>query len=194
MRTRRRNSTSGSGWSSTRTSTTRSQASPRAGTTRIAADWRPRRSPPAASPASSASSSRSASGPFALHIGGRHRPPHRARRHQVPLRRVVLADRVAGEAEAVRPGVDGDPTSRVDHRHLAFVLQRVGGGQLGERLGRTLARPHPVQPVRPVRRARVRLGGDHSDPRLPEGDEGADREPVRLDGDAVLAGVGVEGD
>ena len=46
---------SGSGWSSTRSSVTRCHGSPSGATTRIAADWRPRTSPPSASAASRAS-------------------------------------------------------------------------------------------------------------------------------------------
>ncbi len=66
--TSRRSSTSGSGWSSTRSSSTRVDhhglpaASPP--TTRIAADCRPRMSPPSASAASSAASIRSARSPL----------------------------------------------------------------------------------------------------------------------------------
>ena len=51
-----------------------------------------------------------------------------------------------------------------------------------------------LEPVRPVARVRVRLGRDGSDVRLRPGDDRADGEELRLDRDAPLLRVEVDGD
>ena len=51
-----------------------------------------------------------------------------------------------------------------------------------------------LEPVRPVARIRVGLGRDRTDLRLGPGDDGADGEELRLDGDAPLLRLEVDGD
>jgi hypothetical protein len=106
----------------------------------------------------------------------------------------MVADLLAAETEAVRPGVRDDAAVDVDHRHLPLALQRIDRDQLGERFRRAPPRPHQRQAARPVADVDIGLRRHRTDTGLGEGHQAADREPVRLDGDATLAGVGVEGD
>ena len=83
--------------------------------------------------------------------------------------------------------------ARVDHRDLAHGGQRVGGEQLAERLLRADALGEPVERVRAVRGLDDRLRRHRADAGPRPRAQRADGEPVRLDGDAELAGRRVEG-
>ena len=124
----------GSAWSSTRRSTRICHGSPAAAATTIAADWRPRTSPPSAS----APSERDHQPLGEVAVGALERGGHRGRDglagHHVRLARVVRAGRVARLRDAVAARVDGDAAARVDDADLAHARERVGGEGRGERL------------------------------------------------------------
>ena len=160
-------------------------------TIRIAADCFPRMSPPASCAASSAASIRSARSPCADSNARRHRPPDPVVGHQVRLHGVAASRDVSGPLDALRPGVRRDVSLRVDHRDLPDVPARVGGEKAVERLPGRLPAPHQGQSERPVRRIDERLRRNRSDTRLRPRHNAPHREPVRLHGDAQVAGDGI---
>ena len=87
-------------------------ALPAAGTTRIAADWRPRMSPPARSAASSAASSRLVSVPGVALECLEHRRPDALGGHDVGLAGDAVALAVAGEGDAPRRRCGRPPRRR----------------------------------------------------------------------------------
>ena len=91
----------------------------------IAADCRPRTSPPAASAASSAASMRSARSPVRRLEGPAHRGPDAIVGHHVGLHRVARADVLAGRGDRRRAGV---------RRHAA--LQSRSSRPAGQRVAR----------------------------------------------------------
>ena len=82
----------------------------------------------------------------------------------------------------------------VDDPDLAHRRQLVGPEQRRERVGRGVARGEAVEPVRAVGGLDHGLRRHRADARARPDAERADREPVRVHGRAVLAGLGVEGD
>ena len=133
---------------------------------------------------------RAAGGPERLE----HRRPHPLGGHDVGLAGDARADDVAGVGHAGRAGVGRDMTRRVDDRHLARVASGVVRDERRQRLLGMHARGQQVEKLRAVTGVDVGLGGDRADARAGPGHDRADREPVRLDGDAELAGVGVARD
>ena len=89
------------------------------------------------------------------------------------------------------PVCDAEAAADVDHRDLAHVRERVGGEQLAERLLRADVLGEAVERVRAVRGLDDRLRRHGADPGARPRAQRADREPVRLHGDAELAGRGV---
>ena len=82
----------------------------------------------------------------------------------------------------------------VDHRHLARVRRQGHSHERRQRLLGVHARSQQVEQLQAVARVDVGLGGDRADPGRAQVTSEPDREPVRLDGDAELAGVGVARD
>jgi hypothetical protein len=120
-------------------------------------------------------------------VRARHGVPHRVVLHEIRLHGVLRAVMISGSGDALRTRVRGDAPLRIDHRHLADGLLRVGGDQRGERLGRCLPRLHERQAQRSVRLFGERLRGHRAHTGFRPCDVRADREPVRLHRDAELA-------
>jgi hypothetical protein len=78
---------------------------------------------------------------------------------------------------------------RIDHRDLPAVGLRIVLDQSRQRVGRAHAITHQRQPFLAVAWIDERLGRDRADAGLGPGNDRADREPVRLDGDAHVAGA-----
>ncbi len=97
----------------------------------------------------------------------------------------------AGPVHAGRARVRGAAAVTVDDAELAVVAFVVGARQSLHDLvgGDTVAQQR--EPVGPVARIRVGLRRDRADPGLGPGHDRADREELRLRGDAPLAGVEV---
>ena len=93
-----------------------------------------------------------------------------------------------------RAGVGRDMTRPVDDRHLARVAGGVIRDERRQRLLGVHARGQQVEKLRAVAGVGVGLGGDRPDSGAGPGHDRADREPVRLDRDAELTGVGIARD
>ena len=122
-------------------------------------------------------------------------PVHRGLRDEdVALGRVAGARPAAGPRVAAFAGVRRRASLAVDDAELPLRAALVRGGQpLDDLLGReSLAEQR--QAVRAVARVRVRLRRDRADVRLRPGDDRADGEELRLDGDTPLARLEVAGD
>ena len=91
-------------------------------------------------------------------------------------------------------GVSGRPALRIDHRDLANLAAFIGDQQARERFGRGTARAHQVEPKGSITRIDKGLRRDGAHLGLRMNDHRADREPMRLDGSAQLAGRGITRD
>ena len=157
-------------------------------TIRIAADWQPRRSPPAACAPSSAASMRSARSPFAASYAAAIAGTTSLVRHDVRLHRVVVADMVSRERDALRARVRRGVTLRVDEAELAHIARLVRGDELRHRIGRGHSVPHQREALRSIGRLDIGLRRDRTDAGLGPRHRAADRELVRLHRDADVAG------
>ena len=83
---------------------------------------------------------------------------------------------------------------RVDDPELAMVASLVGSRQPVDDLLRGEPFAQELEPLRAVARVRVRLGRDRADVRLGPRDDGADGEELRLDRDAPLLRLEIDGD
>ena len=165
-------------------------ASPSAGTTSSAADWRPRTSPPSASAASSAASSRARAGRRPLRTPAAIAPAHALVGHHVRLRAEARARRVPGVGDAGLARVDRDRGRRpVRDRDLAH--RAPAGSAATSRFSASLGvarrprAPRATAARRPARRSTA--WRPRRRPARAQVHDGADGEPVRLDGDAELA-------
>ena len=109
-------------------------------TTTIAADWRPRMSPPAFSAASSACSIRSARSPSAASNASAIAGQMRRVGHEIGLHGERAAHVLARVRDALGAGVRGDVALGVHHRHLPDVGGVVHRDQRVQRLPRRHAR------------------------------------------------------
>ena len=91
-------------------------------------------------------------------------------------------------------GVGGPPALRIDHRDLANLATFIGDQQRRERLGGGTARSHQLEAERTVAWVDEGLRRDGAHLGLRMNDHRADREPMRLDGSAQLAGRGITRD
>ena len=124
----------------------------------------------------------------------RQRLYRRRRNEDVSLGRVALTGATSGPFVAAPAGERRGSPGRVDAPDLPLVATLVGRR---ERLDRLLGRASLAQqrqPVGPVARVRVRLRRDRADVRFGPRDDRADREELRLHGDAPLPGLQVAGD
>ncbi len=101
---------------------------------------------------------------------------------------------MAGVRHAQLAGVSRGAPGGVDDRDLAPRGARVGRDELRERLAGRQAGGEQVEAARAVGDLDVRLGGHGADACARPRHERADREPVRLHGDAELAGGGIPRD
>ena len=160
----------------------------------MAADCRPRRSPPSASAASRAASSRSARSPPAIFAGVRHGRPHAVPVHQVRLNAVLGTGPVAGRRNGALARVDGHVPLGIDHGHLPHGSVGIPGEQGGERLLGGLAHGHQFEAERTVGRVDEGLGGHGADAGAGPRNDGTHGKPVGLDGNPELSAEGVAGD
>ena len=149
----------------------------------IAADCRPRTSPPSRSAASIATQQpldeRRALGQPGL-VGGGHGRPAGVALQQVALHREAVAHQVAGGRDRLRAGVRGRPALRVDHAELPDLRVLIAGQQGGHRLLGVHARAQQLQADRPECDVDRCLGGDRPDARPP-----ATAPPARRPGNAT---------
>ena len=82
----------------------------------------------------------------------------------------------------------------IDHRDLARGGNRILGEKAPQASGRGQARGHQLQSARAIGDLGVGLRGHRTDADPRPRDDRADREPVRLDRDAELAGPRIAGD
>ena len=111
----------------------------------------------------------------------------------VALRGEARAGLPAGPVEALAAREGGAAAGRVDDAELAVLASLVGLGERLDRLGGARAVAQEREPVRPVAWVRVRLGRDGADTRLGPRHHRADREELRLRGDAPVARLEVAG-
>ena len=98
---------------------------------------------------------------------------------------------MTGVGDATGAGVRGGASRAVDHPDLAHCLARVGGDERGEYRLRTLAGAHALEAERAVGDLGERLGRDRTDAGFHPRHDRADREVVRLHGDAERARLGI---
>ena len=111
----------------------------------------------------------------------------------VALGRVEVGGAAAGPVVAGGAGVRRAPAGRVHDAELALVAALVRRRQELHDLGRAVAGPQQVEPVRPIARVRVGLGRDRADVRGRPRHDRADGQELRLRRHAPLAGVEVAG-
>ena len=160
----------------------------------IAADRRPRKSPPASSAACSALSSRWASGPAGALEPLHHRLPHLRGVGHVGQGDAGVADQVAGRVDALPPGVGGEVAVHPEDGDLPALGLRVDAAQRGEHLLGGEPAAQEVQADRAVHRLGHRLGGDDPVAGQRERHAVADGEGLGLGGHAQLPAPGVAGD
>ena len=116
-----------------------------------------------------------------------HGVPDRVPEHHVRLRREGGARVVTRRGQTVVAGVRRDAARRIDHRHLSAIGLRIGRRQGRQRVRGILASSHQVESERAVRPLGKRLSRDDADTGFAPRHHRADREPVRLHGNAHLA-------
>ncbi len=121
-------------------------------------------------------------------VGLRHGRHDLVVEHHVGLDAVAVADVMGGRLDALGAGVGGDVAVSVDKGDLPHVAALVDQEQSIKRLLGRQPTLHELQTARPVGRVDKALGGDRADSGLGPGNDRADREPVRLDGHAHLPG------
>src|SRR5581483_10320359 len=105
----------------------------------------------------------------------------------VSLRGVARAGAAAGPLEAALAGVRRASSLAVDDAELPLVPSLVGGDEPSHHLVGVVPLAQQGEPVRSVARVRVCLRRDRADVRLRPRDDRADREELRLHGDAPLS-------
>ena len=133
-------------------------------------------------------------GPFRRVVGLEHGRPHGLASHDVRLAGHAVGGNIPRERDAALTGMRGDSPLGIDHRYLACGSNRILGEKAPQGLGRGQPRRHQLQATRAIGDLGVGLSGHGTDPDPRPRDDRADREPVRLDGDAELAGPRIAGD